>query len=429
MNSASPRSYNRVGFNERLLVWEGTISIFGISLVSSYTAILALRLGASDTAIGLLSSLPALVSMVAMIPLTRLVQDHPSQKAVAAASALSQRGFYLILAILSLVGWLNPTILIVIVVVMAVPGALLNVVWSNLQSKLFPPELRAGILGYRNAVSKVAGIVATFSGGYFIEAVGYPANYSVLYGATFVICMVGIGLMTRIDEGERIVDRPVTQSAPNEPYLQQLKAMLKDDEYGKKFLFFTLSMFIFHFGMNISGPIWPIYHVRELGLTATIIGTFSSCSGILSVVGFWYLGKLAAKRGDDFVLAISVLGNAVFPFIYSFTQNVVLMTLLQSWAGFWSAGWSLTIYTTVLNSSKEKYRAICVATFHTALSITGFLAPMFGTFLLGFMTGANALRVSSAIRALGLLVLALGLRRLTRNPQRPGRQPVAQAQA
>lgn len=423
----TPQRYGKVAYNERILLWEGIISNSGMSLVSSYTAILALYLGASDDAIGLLTSLPALLSMLAMIPLTRLAQGYRSQKTIAASTALSGRFFYLVLAILLLFRRLNPAILIAITVIMAVPNALLNVTWQNLQSKLFPPELRAGILGTRNAVVKVGVIIATFAGGYFIEAVSFPTNYSVLYGVTFILCMIGVYLMTQMDEGTPSTEQVATASAANEPYLQQLKAMLRDDQYGRKYILFTLSMFVFYFGQNISGPIWPIYHVRELGLSTTVIGTFNSTQQILSIVGFWSLGKLALRRGDDFVLAISVLGNAVFPFIYSFTSNIPLMVLLQAWAGFWSAGWSLTIYTMLLDLSQEKYRSTCVATFHTALSVTGFVAPMLGTTLLRLMPGAPALRVASVIRIVGLLILVLGFRQLARDSQRPARRSVAQA--
>ncbi len=81
-----------------------------------------------------------------------------------------------------------------------------------------------------------------------------------------------------------------------------MKAILRDEEYGKKFTLFVVSMFIFHFGMSTAAPIWPIYHVRDLGLSTTVIGLFNVASGSLAVVGFWYLGKVAAKRGDEFVV-------------------------------------------------------------------------------------------------------------------------------
>jgi hypothetical protein len=52
-----------------------------------------------------------------------------------------------------------------------------------------------------------------------------------------------------------------------------------------------------------------------------VIGIFNVASGALAVAGFWYLGKVAGKRGDEFVLTISVLGNAMFPFLYSLIRS------------------------------------------------------------------------------------------------------------
>jgi MFS family permease len=403
----------RVEYNERLLVWEGLIANFGIWLVSPYIAILAIELGASDHAVGLLTSMPALVSMLAMIPLSRIAQRYSTQKAVAAVSAFGNRIFYLFFAVAPFLGWLNPTVLIAVSVAMAVPGALLNIVWANLQSQLFPAERRASILGYRNAVIKVVSIFATFGGGYFLAVVGYPRNYSVLFGLTFIACMISVYLITRIDESREGENVTLRSRDPGESYLSQLKAILRDDDYGNKFILFVVSMFVFHFGMNTTAPIWPIYHVRELGLSTTVVGLFNFASGALAVAGFWYLGRVAGKRGDEFVLNISVLCNATFPLLYSLIPSIPWMVLLQSHVGFWNAGWSLTVYTILLNSSKAQYRPACVATFHTAMSMTGFLAPMFGTLLLGYMPARVALRVSSGIRIAGWLTLVVGLRMLS----------------
>jgi hypothetical protein len=280
---------------------------------------------------------------------------------------------------------------------------------------LFPAERRVSILGYRNAIIKIVSIAATFAGGCFLAAVGYPYNYSTLFGIAFVTCMISVYLITQIDESGAGGDSALVSQDRGGSYVGQLKAILRDDEYGSKFVLFVVSMFVFHFGTNTTAPIWPIYHVRELGLSTTVIGIFNVASGALAVAGFWYLGKVAGKRGDEFVLTISVLGNAMFPFLYSLIRSIPWMVFLQSHVGFWNAGWSLTVYTILLNSSKAQYRPACVATFHTAMSMTGFLAPMFGTLLLGYMPAHVALRVSSGIRFVGWLTLVMGLRMLSRS--------------
>lgn len=420
MHLTKSESRKRVAYNERLLVWEGVIANFGVWLVSPYIAILSIQLGASDHQVGLLSSIPALVSMLAMIPLSRVAQQHPKQKVVAAASAFANRVFYLALAVSPLLGRLNPTVLIVITVAMAVPGALLNIVWANLQSQLFPPERRASIFGYRNAIIKVVSILATFAGGYFLAAVGYPYNYSTLFGVAFIACMISVYLVNRIDESREGEDQALASRDRGESYFSQLKAILSDDDYGRKFILFIVSMFVFHFGMNTTAPIWPIYHIRVLGLSTTIIGLFNFASGALAVAGFWILGKVAGKRGDEFVLTLSVLGSATFPLLYSLIPSVPWMVFLQFYVGFWNAGWSLTVYTILLNSSKAEYRPACVATFHTAMSMTGFLAPMFGSLLLTYIPAHVALRVSSGLRFVGWLTLVVGLRMLSK--PRPANQ-------
>ena len=75
-------------------------------------------------------------------------------------------------------------------------------------------------------------------------------SYSVLFAVAFALCMIGVYLVTRIDEVDHSGDDGQAEPSQDIPYFKQLKAIVTDEEYGRKFIVFTISMFVFHFGMN-----------------------------------------------------------------------------------------------------------------------------------------------------------------------------------
>ena len=110
-------------------------------------------------------------------------------------SGFGNRIFYLFFAVAPFLGWLNPTVLIAVSVAMAVPGALLNIVWRIFSLSCFQLSEEPVYWGIGTLI-KVVSIFATFGGGYFLAVVGYLRNYSVLFGLTFIACMISVYLIT-----------------------------------------------------------------------------------------------------------------------------------------------------------------------------------------------------------------------------------------
>ena len=77
------------------IAWFGVLS----GIVNSFLSVFVIRLGGSDTHVGLLSSLPALVTILASIPGSHIIERERKPLSVLVMTAVLQRLGYLAIAL------------------------------------------------------------------------------------------------------------------------------------------------------------------------------------------------------------------------------------------------------------------------------------------------------------------------------------------
>jgi len=95
--SSEPRRLER---NLRLNVTHGVASIMAQNMFGPFTGIFALKLGATNYQVALMSSLPALISILVMIPGARYIDKQPRRKRITGLILLAHRFFFLLVAMI-----------------------------------------------------------------------------------------------------------------------------------------------------------------------------------------------------------------------------------------------------------------------------------------------------------------------------------------
>ncbi len=111
--------------NEKLSIYNGLASTISTNAVNGYIPLLAISvLGATNQQMGLISSLPSIIGLLAIIPGAIWINRSPSKKRVAVASTLAARFlFMLILFVPFLQKEYAPWILIGLIGLLNFPGA------------------------------------------------------------------------------------------------------------------------------------------------------------------------------------------------------------------------------------------------------------------------------------------------------------------
>ena len=217
----------------------------------------------------------------------------------------------------------RPAFLVAIVTLMSVPGAISGVAWTAMMGDMFPAEDRGEIFGLRNMFVGITGILGTMVAGRLLDRVPFPGNFSLLFLIAAGFGGWGIVLLSRMREP--LIERPVHVQQPAR-FTSRIKNLLDDKELGSQFKVFCASSFLLWFGFGFLAAMWSIYHVEVLRLSNTVIAGFSVLSGVATVVGSRYFGKMASSRGNVWVLFASMIVVGVFPILYTLSPSCLLYT-------------------------------------------------------------------------------------------------------
>ncbi|NLB72723.1 MAG: MFS transporter [Firmicutes bacterium] len=393
---------------------EGMVSNIAFSLVNPFFGVYAIALGASSLMVGLLTAIPALVNAIVFMPAAGFVEKKESRLPTVRFWAGLHRSLYLVLACIPFMPVAKPAFLVSIVTLMSVPGAISGVAWTAMMGDMFPAEDRGEIFGLRNMFMGITGILGTMVAGRLLDRVPFPGNFSLLFLIAAGFGGWGIVLLSRMREP--LIERPVHVQQPAR-FTSRIKNLLDDKELGSQFKVFCASSFLLWFGFGFLAAMWSIYHVEVLRLSNTVIAGFSVLSGVATVVGSRYFGKMASSRGNVWVLFASMIVVGVFPILYTLSPSVAFLNIMHLVSGFVLGGLNLAVFNLVFAYSKPERSPSATAVFNMLINLASFIAPFLGDACYKRFGVYVTFYVGAGFRILALIPLA----RLVEFPHFTGR--------
>jgi len=183
---------DRVSHNTRINNLTGITAIVAANLATPFLNNFAKRMGASPFHIGLLSSLPAAVSILALIPGALLVSKFEHKKVIVGVLMAMHRFFYLCFA---LVPFAEPKyrvpLIVFLVAVMNLPGSVFNSSWQAFVAEIFPESHRGSAIAQRNKYSTLFGLITTLAAGQLLTFLPKgPSETIKLYQVFFFIAFL-----------------------------------------------------------------------------------------------------------------------------------------------------------------------------------------------------------------------------------------------
>ena len=389
-------------------IWDGAWYSVMTGLTASFMGVYALSLGASDTMLGWLSSLPALIALLSQIPAAVITEHQPHRLKVLVPFSLAFRSGYLLFAFipfLPLTPTLRAWVFIALVSLMNFPGAVANVSWAAMMGDIFPTTLRGRIFSDRNMLLGVVTMLCTLSAGPLLDTIQYPYNFMTLFLVSFTALMLSIKYLLRIKENPSAI-------TPLKPLVNRWSG-LRQTLYDKNFLFFALALFVVHLGFNISAAMWTILHVKVLLLSKTYIGALTVISQLISVLTYRWWGRFADRHGPKLALFISIGLFMPQPWLHNFIVSPWPLIPLSILNGFAGAGFGLVLFNVLLDiSPDEATRPSYIAVFNTMIGITGFITPLLGVAIYHSTDMATVFTLATLLRLGGMLLMVwkLGIR-------------------
>lgn len=392
------------------ILWAGILTA-----VASFNATYALRLGASNTMIGWLSSIPALLAIAMLIPSARFLETKSDRGPYVRGSLGLSRVLYLGLALAPWMardraaGWV-----IALLILGAIPSNFFSAGWGPMFVDVVPMRDRAVVMSTRSVVHGLTVAVCTFAFGKWLDLAGepssapalswvrFPINYQVIYLIGTIAGMVSLYYVARI----RIPETPVV--ARKEPG-KKARATLRGTFAGMRgmasenqgFFRIMVDTFVFNFGAWLVGPLYIIFFVKQLGASDGWVGLNTTLSQVGLIAGYLIWRRVTERRGFRWTLLIAILPAAAYAFLVALMPNLTLILVFGIIISFINAGVDLSHGNTFYQVCPIDRRASYMALYGTVANIGAFVAPMIGVALAAVIDIRWVLVIGGAIRLLG----------------------------
>ena len=406
--------------NLAINVYNGIALAVAINLVNPYYAKFAERLGASDYQMAYLNSLPAFISLFALIPGAIFIDLFGNKLKSTTWIMFLHKIFFLIIAFIPLMtGISKPWLFILLIALMNLPGSIYTMGYQSSIGDIFSPSERGLAMGLRNRYSDIFRLGITFISGVLLSIPKDDAQiillYQIFFVTSFFIGLLEVYTFSKFTAtGANVLsDRPKGQP-PSEKYLQGLKKILQAFKVSltfsltdKVFKQFLVASLIFNFGWQMGWPLFNIYTITKLGANEAWLSAISIASGITAIMTATQWAKFADKRGNTLAAVIATFGMSVTPFLYVLSDTLYMLVLFNILIGFSVTGTVLILFNLLLEATPSQNRTTIIALYNTAIAVSATIAPIAGVWIMQQTSLDTSLLITGGLRFLGCFAFFL----------------------
>lgn len=215
--------------------------------------------------------------------------------------------------------------------------------WVSVLNEVVPIEGRGRYFGSRNFVMSIAGMVTTLLAGKLITLFVYETGYQIALGVAVVLGGFSTVNFFKIKTAPKF-KQPFHLSGFS---LKKLSSLFKGQP---QFVALMITAAVWNFAINISGPFFNPFMVKNLGFSASDVGFLAVVTSISSLLVFNRIGTLSDRLGPRKVQLISMWLIPLLPVMWFFATKVWHIVLINTFGGVIWAAFNLTSFNLMLNS-------------------------------------------------------------------------------
>lgn len=395
-------------YNEKISIYHGMVSIFAMNLAGNYFPIFAISiLHASNYQVGLISSLPPLITLIMTIPAAIMLNRLDQQKKTVAQSVFWARiMFILIIGLIFIPPAYQAWAFLFIIALMNVPGAFSNIGWQTLISGMIEENRRGQFFSDRNRLLTIVGMITTLLIGIIMrQQTNNVTAYQILFFLAFAFGLFEVYFLFKHKENIRPKENKERKKASMD------WSIFKDQGYK----WFLIAALCFNFTWQMAWGLFNIYNIKYVHATILWISIFSVGNQLVQILSFPLWKKWADQKSNTLVFFWIAVGMATAPILNAISTNVYYLTVVSMSSGFFVSGTTLILFNLLLEKSPEDKRTYCITSYNVLLSLVAFIAPQIGIWLLEQTGMRSALGISSVLRFLSAAVFLVMYLRFMKN--------------
>ena len=356
-----------------------------LSAAATFNAAFALRLGASNQEIGLLSSLPALMALLVTIPSGHFLSQRTQVMPWLVRSLLLHRlGFLLVV----LIPWLpfaaKGSALVWLLVLFTIPAHFFGVGWNSMLADAIPEVERTKVFAIRNGVSAIALTGGIYLSGLWLEYGGFPWNYQILYAAGFVTSLLSIFYIRKLRVPDQLSTRMETPPASAQPRRSASEIVGRWLITANKFrghadfARIVLNTFLHGLGLWMVAPLYVIYFVRGLGANEGWLGLNGMLGNLTPVLGYYLWQRAIERWGENPILKWTIVLAGVYPVLVGFSPSLTIILIWTGLNGLLVPAIGLSHLFMLLKVCPDRERSLFMGVYITIMNMGAAIMPLVG---------------------------------------------------
>ncbi len=389
-------------------VLNGILFNIVLNLYKPFSAKFIFRLGGTESHVALSTSLPGLIAVFVTIPGLIMMSNTNDKKKSMVRFFLGSRLFILSFALIPfLPSSMQPMAFVILSSLMNIPESVSTTALQSFSGDIFLNEVRPTAISARNKFSTLSQILSMYVVGLILKWFGDSGHeiivvYQIFFVLAFIIGLFEVYTFNKIKE---------TSCSPKINI--NLKKAFIEIFSNKPFNIFLVCSLLFHFGWQMGWPLFTIYQIKYLGADEWWLTILTISSSLVMFFSFGYWKKLIHKKGNSFVMSLATLGMAATPILFALSPNLYIITITGLITGFFTAGTITALLTLLLEVTPDKNRILYIGVHVTLTSITLFLAPTLGDFILSHTSIYLALCASAFFRLIGSISFFIRNKKIT----------------
>ncbi|MDH5323977.1 MAG: MFS transporter [Gammaproteobacteria bacterium] len=344
----------------------------------TYLSAFALFFKANTAQIGLLASLPALVSSLAQLFSAWLSHKGPSRRQVILVGASLQALVWIPLIMLPVFSpeFAVPAIILCVILYHAC-GSVVVPQWSSLMGDLVPERKRGRYFALRTRYTSVASFLALITAGIVLDR--FEAQEATLYGFIAIFTIAAIARVVSVYHLLYLVEPEHTSIKLETPFSQSQRWWVRLAQ--SRFVQFSLFFASMQTVVAMASPFFAVYMLRDLQFTYVEFMATSAATIFMQFLALNTWGRISDTFGNRLILLVTGFAIPTIPILWLFSHNLFYLCIVQMLSGLVWAGFNLSATNFLYDLIPSHRRSAFLAFHNVAANIGVFCGAMLGGYL------------------------------------------------
>jgi MFS family permease len=395
----------------RLFTYEGILITLINNLVGSNNNLYAIRLGAGDYELGLVTMLPQLVGMAILIPGGILTDVLKNKRDMVTSALFAVACVYILLGFVPNLGSYKLGSFLALLAISSAPMTIYNLSWQAYFSDVIHPNGRNSVLAVRSSLSFLIGITITLAAGALLSSASTNTEkitlHQIFLWAAAALLLIQIFVLKKIPEQVNETNKRLN--------LSDLRIAFVDLLHNRKFLGFIGVALFFYMTWHMDWTLYFIGQTQYLGMNEAWLSYVNIGNAIIQFLTMGIWSKINSRHGVRFAIIFGSLGLSLCPLGMIITTSIqtanakIIFLIINTLFNITLATTTLNILQCLLQVIPNNNKTLNISIYTALVTLSNGVMPFVGVSIYQKL-GANISALHTVFIAIFVLrIIATGL--------------------